>query len=298
MARPPTAEPSAAPSRHAEALAREDRPRALGKAPVYIVLVAHRRALARARRSGSSSPRSLARRHRVGGLVEGLLQAEPRDARELPRALRERGDHVARSGRRSGSRSARRPADRRRRARRLRVRLARVPGPRLALHRRRRALVVPIQMALIPIFSLYNDARPVRHDPRPRPVPHRVRAAVRDLPAAELLRRDPARPARGGADRRRLGVPDLLPGDPAARPAGDRVARDLPVPLGVERPARRADLRPRHAADHRRDLRAAAAVRRQHRAHRAGRVHLAGRSRSSSSSPSSATSCRGCSPAP
>ena len=29
-------------------------------------------------------------------------------------------------------------------------------------------LVVPLQMALIPIFTLYNDARPLRHDARPR----------------------------------------------------------------------------------------------------------------------------------
>ena len=54
-------------------------------------------------------------------------------------------------------------------------------------------LVVPLQMALIPIFSLYNRPRPLRHGARPDPLPHRVRAAVRDLPAAQLLHRDPAR---------------------------------------------------------------------------------------------------------
>ena len=51
-------------------------------------------------------------------------------------------------------------------------------------------IVVPLQMALIPIFSLYELPAPVRHHPGPDPVPHGVRAAAGDLPAAELLRRD------------------------------------------------------------------------------------------------------------
>ena len=71
-------------------------------------------------------------------------------------------------------------------------------------------LVVPLQMALIPIFSLYSNARDLRHLSQPDPVPHRVRAAVRDLPPAELLHRDPEGASRSGADRRRVGDPDLL----------------------------------------------------------------------------------------
>src|SRR5205823_7476446 len=61
---------------------------------------------------------------------------------------------------------------------------------------------------------------------------------------------------------------------PAARAAGDCVARDLPVPLDVERPDRRADVWPEHAADHGLDLRTAARVRHVDRRDRAGVVHL------------------------
>ena len=103
------------------------------------------------------------------------------------------------------------PPDRRRLARGLRVRLARVPGPRLALRRRRRAPRRADPDGADPDLLALQRPRAVRHDPGPRPLPHGVRAAVRDLPAPELLHRDPARPARGGADRRRLRVPDLLP---------------------------------------------------------------------------------------
>ena len=136
-------------------------------------------------------------------------------------------------------------------------------------------LVVPIQMALIPIFSLYNDlglfdtilGLVLFHTAFGLPF------------AIFLLRnffigipRDLLEAARiDGASEFRIFFRVILPlGLP-----GDRVARDLPVPLGLERPARRADVRARHAADHRRDLLADAAVQRQHRAHRAGGVHLA-----------------------
>ena len=88
---------------------------------------------------------------------------------------------------------------------RLRVRLARVPRAATGSSSRVIAmLVVPIQMALIPIFSLYSDARPLRHGARPDPLPHRVRASVRDLPAPKLLHRDPEGPDGGGAHRRRI----------------------------------------------------------------------------------------------
>ena len=156
-------------------------------------------------------------------------------------------------------------------------------------------LVVPLQMALIPIFKLYNTLGPLRQRLRPDPLPHGVRPAVRDLPAAELLHRDPEGHPRVGPHRRRLRVADLPPPDPAARPAGDRLARDLPVPLDVERPARRAVVRRRHEADHGGDLHAAALVQREHRHHRARRRSSRWRSRSPSSSPSSGTSSRGCS---
>jgi alpha-glucoside transport system permease protein len=111
-------------------------------------------------------------------------------------------------------------------------------------------LVVPLQMALIPIFSFYNAVG----------LFDTVLGLVLfhtafGLPFAIFLLRnffigipkDLLESARiDGASE----FPDLLPPDSAARAAGDRVARDLPVPVDVERPARRADLRARHASDH------------------------------------------------
>ena len=76
---------------------------------------------------------------------------------------------------------------------------------------------------------------------------------------------------------------------------GDRVTVDLPVPLGVERPARRAGVRRgRYAAHDGRDPGAAALVQREHRRDRAGRLPADGGAARSCSSPSSATSCRVC----
>jgi multiple sugar transport system ATP-binding protein len=50
----------------------------------------------------------------------------------------------------------------------------------------------------------------------------------------ELLRRDTARPDRGRPDGRRQRLAHLPPHHHAARPARDRVARHLPVPVGLE----------------------------------------------------------------
>ena len=101
-------------------------------------------------------------------------------------------------------------------------------------------LVVPLQMALIPIFSLYNDLG----------IFDTVLGLILfhtafGLPfAIFLLRnffigipRDLLEAARiDGASELRIFLRLILPlGLP-----GDRVARDLPVPLGLERPARRA----------------------------------------------------------
>ena len=106
--------------------------------------------------------------------------------------------------------------------------------------------IVPLQMALIAAA-----ARLLWHgDRRCVPVPvtvggaHRpLRVAAGDLPAAQLS----CQKCRGISSRRlpdrrrgaRLGVPA---GDAAADAARDRELRDLPVPLGVERPARGSDL--------------------------------------------------------
>src|SRR6476646_3569494 len=207
-------------------------------------------------------------------LVEAPLQAEPRDVGQLleplarqrhpARALGDAPDHDRRHD----------PADPDRVARRLRVLVARLPGARLAVHPRDRASRGAAPDGADPRLQDLQHARAVRHDPRPRALPHGLRAPLRDLPAAELLPRDPEGRVRVGADRRRLGGAHLPPTRAPARPPRYRVARDLPVPLGVERPARRPDLRPRDAADHRRHLQQRPSVRQQHRAHRARLVRL------------------------
>ena len=102
------------------------------------------------------------------------------------------------------------PSDRRRLSRRLCVRLARVPGSRLALRGRRRPARRAHPDGADPDLLALQQPRALRHDPGTRPLPHGLRPAVRDLPAQELLHRDPARPARGGPYRRCVGVPDLL----------------------------------------------------------------------------------------
>ena len=111
-------------------------------------------------------------------------------------------------------------------------------------------LVVPLQMALIPMFRLYNTLG--LYDTVLGIILFHVAFG---LPFAIFLLRnffvgipkDILESARiDGASE----IVDLPAADPAARAAGDRVARDLPVPVDVERPDRRADVRAEHAADH------------------------------------------------
>ena len=76
------------------------------------------------------------------------------------------------------------------------------PGPRLDLHRRDR----PARRAAAD--GADPDVQALRHSASARrcwddPLPRRVRAAVRDLPPAQLLHRDPEGHPRVGADRRR-----------------------------------------------------------------------------------------------
>ena len=97
-------------------------------------------------------------------------------------------------------------------------------------------LVVPIQMSLIPILKIYSG-QPVRHVPRHLAGTHRVRPAARDLPALQLHLAAAARPVRVRGDRRCVALPDVHPDRAAAVGAGARRLRDLPVPVGLERPA-------------------------------------------------------------
>src|SRR5262249_54859398 len=82
-----------------------------------------------------------------------------------------------------------------------------------------------------------------------------VRAAVRNLPPAELLHHASEGPDRSRTDRRRYELRDLPQGGRAALRTCARIVRDLPVPLGLERPADGADLRvgSEQAADDRSD---------------------------------------------
>ena len=136
-------------------------------------------------------------------------------------------------------------------------------------------IVVPLQMALIPIFSLYDSLH--LFDTIPGLI---LFHTAFGLPLAIFLLRNffvgiPGGTAGGGAHRRRLRDEDLHPPDPAAGP-GRPIAslaifqflwtwNDLIVALS---------LGAQHPADHRGDLHAAASVRRQYRDHRAGGVPL------------------------
>ena len=131
-------------------------------------------------------------------------------------------------------------------------------------------LVVPLQVALIPVARLYDLLGLFGT------IPGVVLFHVAfGLPFAIFLLRNffighPARAARGSPHGRRERVDGVLEGRAAARPAGDRVAADLPVPVGVERPARRAGVRRRRdAASHGRHQGAAPVVQREHRRDRA-----------------------------
>ena len=127
-------------------------------------------------------------------------------------------------------------------------------------------MVVPLQMALIPILRLYTAGRrsaasrssPTSTStavPRHLARPHRLRPAARHLPAVELHRVAAVVDHRVGQDRRRRPLHDLLaPGRPAVGAGACRL-RHLPVPLGLERPARRLCVprrHPEHAGDHHR----------------------------------------------
>ena len=127
---------------------------------------------------------------RANRLVGGPVEAQRGDVRQLPRDLRQRADHVL--ARDHALDRARRddPPHLRRVARRLRLRLARVPGARLALPRRGRDARRPDPDGADPDLLALQRPRALRHRARADPLPHGVRTALRDLPAQELLHRD------------------------------------------------------------------------------------------------------------
>ena len=106
-----------------------------------------------------------------------------------------------------------------------------------------------------------GGAHPAEHDlrgPGPEQVvlvhlalAHHLRAAAGDLPAAQLHEGDPGVDHRGGPGGRRGSREDLLPGADAVADPGGGLVRDLPVPLGMERPAGRPHvLQPEHQPHH------------------------------------------------
>ena len=116
-------------------------------------------------------------------------------------------------------------------------------------------------MALVPLLQMFSTwLRPMQawlHDvipiiPEQNYMPVWIAHTIFALPLAIFLLHNfiseiPGERHRGGARRRGEPRADLLPDRPAAVGAGPRVVRDLPVPLGLERPARRAGLLRRHA---------------------------------------------------
>ena len=224
-------------------VAAEDRAASSRKAPVHIVLLVRRDPLAGPdARPVLHLAAAAGGRSNTTGWWKVFSQPSLRDLEELrphlpqhrasPHALLDRRrDRDRRHGASDPRRRARRPT----RSRGSSSRAA-TGSSSLVIA----LLVVPLQMALIPIFSLYNKLGPV--DTVFGLILFHTAFA---LPFAIFLLRnffigipkDILESARiDGASE----CADLLPADPAARPAGDRVARDLPVPLDVERPARRA----------------------------------------------------------
>ena len=114
-------------------------------------------------------------------------------------------------------------------------------------------LVVPNYVAFVPMLKIYGNARAERHVPGGLAGPHRLRHVAGDLHPAQL-HGDPAQDGhRVGEDRRCQPLPDLLPAGAADVGAGAGVVRDLPVPVGLERPAGGAGVHRtrRERADHR-----------------------------------------------
>ena len=108
-------------------------------------------------------------------------------------------------------------------------------------------LVVPNYVAFVPMLKIYGEPGHERHVPGGVARAHRVRHVAGHLHPAQLHGHPAQDRDRVGQDRRRQPLPDVLQADPADVGARAGVVRDLPVPLGVERPAGRAGVhRPGH----------------------------------------------------
>ena len=186
---------------------------------------------------GDLQLRLVDRLHRSAGRVH------PRELREGALRRRRPGERLPQQPRRHDP--GRRHPHPHRGLRRVRVRLDGVLGPRVLFVTVVALLVVPLQMALIPILKAY-----LAIDLNGTFLAVWLAHAGFGLPLAIYLLLQLHRPAaegphRVGEDRRGRPLHDVLPAGAAPLGAGARLVRDLPVPVGVERPAGRVDV-PRH----------------------------------------------------
>ena len=119
------------------------------------------------------------------------------------------------------------------------------PGRALILSLVVGLLVVPLQMSLIPLLRLYNGVGLFFGVPAKTYLGIWLAHTGFGLPLAIYLLRNymaglPREIMESARDRRRQRLRHLRQDRAAAVAAGARLLRDLPVPLGVERPAGRA----------------------------------------------------------
>ena len=172
--------------------------------------------------------------------IFNMFATGPVDAPELPERprRREHGERVPEQPDRDDPVDGHPDHDRGLRG--LRLRVDPVPRPRDHVHDRRGAARRAAADGADPDPQDLQRRIAVRHVRRDLAGAHRVRAAARDLPALQLHEPAAARPLRVVRDRRRLGVPDVHPHRAAPVDPGAGRLRDLPVPVGLERPARGA----------------------------------------------------------
>ncbi len=102
--------------------------------------------------------------------------------------------------------------------------------------------IVPIQVALIPLNTLYTKFG-LNTSFWSIWLSHHLRPTVGDLSVAQLHEGDPRVAGRGCSGRRRRTREDLPAGAPSAAGSCHRLVRHLPVPLGLERSPGGVDLR-------------------------------------------------------
>ncbi len=181
-------------------------------------------------------------------VVDGVaapLRGEPVDAGELPARHRERGIRRGLHQQHRGDHPGNRDPHHDRGVRCLRIRLDQLPIPWSPVRRRRGTPGRAPPDGIHPGPAAVRPGRAERHVPRHLAGAHGVRPAAGHLPALQLHVAAATRPVRVGRHRRRVAFPGVHTTCAAAVDPGHRRLRDLPVPVGLERPPGGADL-PRH----------------------------------------------------